>query len=46
MSSTIRAAYAAATDAQQPLSALTVGTIEEPERPGDDWVRVDVARAR
>jgi NADPH:quinone reductase-like Zn-dependent oxidoreductase len=40
--STIRAAYAAATDAQQPLSALTVGTIEEPERPGDDWVRVEV----
>ena len=40
--STIRAAFAAATDPQQPLNALSVGTIEEPAKPGDDWVRVEV----
>jgi len=40
--STIQAAYAAAIDAQHPLAGLAVGAIEEPARPGDDWVRVDV----
>jgi NADPH:quinone reductase-like Zn-dependent oxidoreductase len=40
--STIRAAFAAATDPHQPLNALVVGTIEEPAQPGDDWVRVEV----
>jgi NADPH:quinone reductase-like Zn-dependent oxidoreductase len=39
---TIRAAYAATIDAQDPLRGLAVGTIEEPARPGDEWVRVDV----
>jgi NADPH:quinone reductase-like Zn-dependent oxidoreductase len=40
--STIRAAYAAAIDATDPLRGLTVGTIDEPARPGQEWVRVDV----
>lgn len=40
--SSVRAAYAAAIDPQHPLSGLAVGTIEEPGRPADDWVRVDV----
>jgi NADPH:quinone reductase-like Zn-dependent oxidoreductase len=40
--STIRAAFAAATDPQRPLNALAVGTIEEPAKPGDGWVRVEV----
>jgi NADPH:quinone reductase-like Zn-dependent oxidoreductase len=40
--STIRAAYAAAIDATDPLRGLTVGSIEEPARPGEEWVRVDV----
>lgn len=39
---TVRAAYAAAIDPQHPLSGLAVGTIEEPGRPGDGWVRVEV----
>ncbi len=39
---TIRAAFAAATDAEHPLNALAVGTIEEPAQPGEDWVRVEV----
>jgi NADPH:quinone reductase-like Zn-dependent oxidoreductase len=38
----MRAAYAAAIDPQHPLSGLVVGPIEEPEQPGDDWVRVEV----
>jgi NADPH:quinone reductase-like Zn-dependent oxidoreductase len=40
--STIRAAYAARIDPQHPLSGLAVGAIEEPARPGDGWVRVEV----
>jgi NADPH:quinone reductase-like Zn-dependent oxidoreductase len=40
--STIRAAFAAATDAEHPLNALAVSTIEEPAQPGEDWVRVEV----
>jgi NADPH:quinone reductase-like Zn-dependent oxidoreductase len=40
--STIRAAYAAATDPQQPLAGLRVGKIEEPAPPGNDWVCVQV----
>lgn len=40
--STIRAAYAVATDPEQPLNGLAVGTIEEAAKPGDDWVRVEV----
>jgi NADPH:quinone reductase-like Zn-dependent oxidoreductase len=40
--STIRAAYAAATDPQHPLNGLVVGAIEEPAQPADDWVRVEV----
>jgi NADPH:quinone reductase-like Zn-dependent oxidoreductase len=39
---TIRAAYAATTDPDQPLNALAVGTIDEPGRPAEDWVRVEV----
>jgi len=39
---TMRAAYAAAIDAENPLGALAVGTIDEPGPPGDDWVRVQV----
>jgi NADPH:quinone reductase-like Zn-dependent oxidoreductase len=39
---TIRAAYAAATDPQHPLDALVVGTVDEPAQPADDWVRVEV----
>jgi NADPH:quinone reductase-like Zn-dependent oxidoreductase len=39
---TVRAAYAAAIDPQHPLSGLAVGTIEEPARPGEGWVRVEV----
>ncbi len=38
----MRAAYAAAFDADQPLNALTVGTIDQPGQPADDWVRVQV----
>ncbi len=38
----MRAAYATATDADLPLRALTVGTIEEPGAPADGWVRVEV----
>ncbi len=38
----MRAAYAAAIDAEHPLSALTVGSIEEPGPPDDGWVRVEV----
>jgi NADPH:quinone reductase-like Zn-dependent oxidoreductase len=38
----MRAAYAAAIDPQHPLSGLAVGTIEEPTKPGDGWVRVEV----
>jgi len=40
--STIRAAYAAAIDGQHPLRGLAVGAVDEPARPGDDWVHVDV----
>ena len=39
---TIRAAYAATTDPEQPLNALAVGTVDEPGQPADDWVRVEV----
>jgi NADPH:quinone reductase-like Zn-dependent oxidoreductase len=39
---TIRAAYAATTDPEQPLNALAVGTIDEPGPPAEDWVRVEV----
>jgi NADPH:quinone reductase-like Zn-dependent oxidoreductase len=38
----MRAAYAEAIDAEHPLSGLVVGAIDEPARPGDDWVRVEV----
>jgi len=38
----MRAAYADAIDPEQPLSALVVGSIDEPAQPGDDWVRVEV----
>lgn len=40
--STIRAAYAAKIDPEQPLSGLAVGPIDEPAKPADDWVRVEV----
>jgi NADPH:quinone reductase-like Zn-dependent oxidoreductase len=40
--STIRAAYAAKIDPEHPLRGLTVGPIEEPAQPADDWVRVEV----
>ena len=40
--STIRAAYATAINAQDPLSGLAVGALEEPAQPADNWVRVDV----
>jgi NADPH:quinone reductase-like Zn-dependent oxidoreductase len=39
---TMRAAYASAIDAERPLEALTVGIIDEPAPPADDWVRVEV----
>jgi len=38
----VRAAYAKAINAEQPLTALAVGTIDEPAQPADDWVRVEV----
>ena len=38
----MRAAYAKAINAEQPLTALAVGTIDEPAQPADDWVRVEV----
>ncbi|MGO8961769.1 MAG: zinc-binding dehydrogenase [Streptosporangiaceae bacterium] len=38
----MRAAYAAAIDAEHPLGALTVGDIDEPGRPADGWARVEV----
>ena len=40
--STIRAAYAAKIDPEQPLSGLAIGPIDEPAKPADDWVRVEV----
>ena len=40
--STMRAAYAASIDPDQPLNALAVGTVDEPPQPGEDWVRVEV----
>jgi NADPH:quinone reductase-like Zn-dependent oxidoreductase len=38
----MRAAYAAALNAEDPLAALTVGELPEPEPPADDWVTVEV----
>jgi NADPH:quinone reductase-like Zn-dependent oxidoreductase len=40
--STVRAAYAASFDPEQPLNGLVVGTIDEPPQPAEDWVRVEV----
>jgi NADPH:quinone reductase-like Zn-dependent oxidoreductase len=40
--STMRAAYAASFDPEQPLKALVVGVIDEPPQPGEDWARVEV----
>jgi NADPH:quinone reductase-like Zn-dependent oxidoreductase len=42
MEAIVRAAYAKAINPEQPLSALAVGTIDEPAQPGPDWVRVEV----
>jgi NADPH:quinone reductase-like Zn-dependent oxidoreductase len=42
MEAIVRAAYAEKINPEQPLSALAVGTIDEPAQPGDDWVRVEV----
>ncbi|GAA1670780.1 zinc-binding dehydrogenase [Fodinicola feengrottensis] len=36
------AAYAARIDAENPLSGLEVGEIDDPKPPADDWVVVDV----
>ncbi|WP_208813491.1 zinc-binding dehydrogenase [Micromonospora echinofusca] len=38
----MRAAYASAFDADNPLAALTVGERPEPVHPADDWVTVQV----
>ncbi|MER7166596.1 zinc-binding dehydrogenase [Micromonospora sp. NPDC000207] len=38
----MRAAFAARTDADDPLAALTVGERPEPVHPDDDWVTVQV----
>jgi NADPH:quinone reductase-like Zn-dependent oxidoreductase len=40
--STMRAAYAASFDPEQPLNGLAVGTIDEPAQPAEGWVRVEV----
>jgi NADPH:quinone reductase-like Zn-dependent oxidoreductase len=38
----MRAAFASAIDADDPLAALTLGDAPEPVPPGDDWVTVSV----